>query len=333
MGNILYKLAVICDELTASCLHYEKNINIFNVNLINYWFVFKFYKPDFLLVESAWNGNGGGWKYKIASYPDVPKRSNKDLKKVVECARDFGIPCVFWNKEDGVHFDRFIASASLFDTVFTVDENCIPKYREVLGVNANIDVLPFPVQPAIHNLSKEQVQPKESTCFVGSYSHHVHDQRRVWQDMMFAAAQPYGLTVYDRNSERKSKNYRYPNWPWIEVNSSVSNSETADIYRKYLVQFNVNTVTDSPTMYSRRLVEALACGSIVVTNPALSVERYFSDYCEIVHSREECDDVLERIFRGGGKLERERARAGADYVLREHTWEKRLLQIAQTIGL
>lgn len=325
------KIGLISDELTEAAL--SKEIRFVNLTIFNYVFVLKFWKPDFVFVESAWKGHGNSWKYRIASYPDVPKRSNRNLKKVVKFARDLGIPCVFWNKEDGVHFDRFIASASLFDTVFTVDQDCIPKYREVLGENVKFEVLPFPVQPAIHRPLKEVAPSKQSSCFVGSYSHHIHDQRRAWQDMMFAAAQPYGLTVYDRNSERKSKNYRYPNWPWIEVKNSVTNAETADIYRKYLVQFNVNTVTDSPTMYSRRLVEALACGSIVVTNPALSVERYFSDYCEIVHSREECDDVLERIFRGGGKLERERARAGADYVLREHTWEKRLLQIVQTIGL
>lgn len=327
----MLKVALISDELTSSAL--QVDANILNLNYFNYWWVLRFWKPDFVLVESAWKGARNSWKYKIASYPDVPKRSNKDLKKIIECARDLRIPCVFWNKEDGVHFDRFIGSAVLFDTVFTVDENCVPRYREILGEQAKINVLPFPVQPAIHHPTAHSGIVHPSTCFVGSYSHHIHDQRRAWQDMMFAAAQPYGLTVYDRNSDRKSQHYRYPEWPWIDVKDSVSSEKTADIYRKYLVQFNVNTVTDSQTMYSRRLVEALACGSIVVTNPALSVDRYFSEYCEVIHSREECDDVLARIFKGGGKHERERARAGADYVLREHTWEKRLVQIAQTIGL
>jgi len=326
-----FNIALISDELTHSALKAEANI--INITLINYWWVLNFCRPDFVFVESVWKGRRNAWKYKIASYPDVPQRTNKGLKKVVDCAKNLGIPCIFWNKEDGVHFERFIGSAALFDTVFTVDENCVPRYREVLGEQVKINVLHFPVQPAIHHPTAHSGIVHPGTCFVGSYSHHIHDQRRAWQDMMFAAAQPYGLTVYDRNSGRKSQNYRYPEWPWIEVKDSVSNEKTADIYRKYLVQFNVNTVTDSPTMYSRRLVEGLACGSIMVTNPALSVDRYFSEYCEIVHSREECDDVLARIFKGGGKHERERARAGADYVLREHTWEKSLAQIAQTIGL
>lgn len=330
-SNKALKIAIISDELTAVSL--KVGFKIFQINQFNYFLILKFFKPDFLFVESAWKGKRNSWKYKIASYPDVPKRNNNQLKKILACAKDLGIPCIFWNKEDGVHFDRFIDSASLFDTVFTVDENCIPRYREVLGSDAKINTLLFPVQPKIHYPFVNEQPREKRACFVGSYSHHIHDERRKWQDMMFAAAAPYGLTVYDRNSDRKSKNYRYPDWPWIDVRPSVSNDKTADIYRRYLMQFNVNTVTDSPTMYSRRLVEALACGSIVVTNPAVSVDKMFAEYCEVVHSREECDDVLERIFKGGGKRELERARAGADYVLREHTWEKRLQQIAATIGL
>lgn len=325
------KIGLISDSLTYESL--ASQYSVYGINRFNYKLIFNLIDLDFLLVESAWSGRWNSWKYKIASYPDNEKRNNCQLKKVIDYAREVGIPCVFWNKEDGVHFNRFIDSASLFDYVFTVDQNCVSRYESILDKNAIIRVLSFPVQPKIH-YPIDQLQPNEKiTCFVGSYSHHIHDERRKWQDMMFQAAKPYGLTVYDRNSDRKSKNYRYPDLPWIDVRKSVSNKVTADIYRRYLVQFNVNTVTDSPTMYSRRLVEALACGSIVVTNPAVSVDKMFAEYCEVVHSREECDDVLERIFKGGGKRELERARAGADYVLREHTWEKRLKQIAETIGL
>lgn len=324
-------IGLISDELTSSALRSQFLVK--EINPFNYQFVLRFSGCEFILVESAWKGQFNTWRYRIASYPNTPSRTNAALFKVLCLAKRLKIPCVFWNKEDGIHYNRFIDSASLFNNVFTVDENCLSKYREILGDKANIGVLPFPVQPKIHYPIDGALPRENKACFVGSYSHHIHDERRKWQDMMFQAAKPYGLTVYDRNSDRKSKNYRYPDLPWIDVRKSVSNKATADIYRKYLVQFNVNTVTDSPTMYSRRLVEALACGSIVVTNPAVSVDKMFAEYCEVVHSREECDDVLERIFKGGGKRELERARAGADYVLREHTWEKRLKQIADTIGL
>ncbi|MDO5693578.1 MAG: glycosyltransferase [Pseudomonadota bacterium] len=299
---------------------------------MNYYLTLKLWRPDFIFVESAWQGWRNSWKYKIASYPDIPARSNKALAKVISYARDLNIPCIFWNKEDGVHFDRFIASAALFDIIFTVDESCVSRYKDALGASKKVFTLPFAIQPQIHYHSN--TQPKiHRANFVGSYSHHIHAERRTWQNMMFSACEPYGLTVFDRNSDRKSKNYRYPDLPWIDVHASIPYQRTAEIYRSHLVSLNVNTVTDSPTMYSRRLIEIIACGGIAVTNPALSIDRYFADYCEVVHSREECDEVLARIFGGQGKAELERARAGANYVSREHTWEKRMSQIIEAVGL
>ena len=119
------KIALIADELTSNSLNIE--VNIKHITLLNYKLILNFWKPDILFVESAWQGYKNRWKFKIASYPDYPKRNNNKLKKIVKYAKSLGVPTVFWNKEDGVHFDRFIESAKLFDHIFTVDENCIPK--------------------------------------------------------------------------------------------------------------------------------------------------------------------------------------------------------------
>nr|WP_304441070.1 hypothetical protein [Ignatzschineria sp. F8392] len=103
-----------------------------------------------LLVESAWKGHWNRWKFKIAAYPDYPERNNDKLKELVARAKDLGIPTVFWNKEDSVHFDRFIDSAKFFDHVFTVDETCIPRYKAVMGQDASVHSLMFAVQPKFH---------------------------------------------------------------------------------------------------------------------------------------------------------------------------------------
>lgn len=285
-----------------------------------------------LLVESAWSGWRNRWKYGIAAYPDHPERNNSKLRDLVARARDMGIPTVFWNKEDGVHFERFIASAALFDVVLTVDETCLPRYRERLGPKVKLGVLPFAVQPALHH----PVRPAPSlrrANFLGSYSHHIHGRRRQWQDTMFSAAQPLGVTVYDRNSGRKAGHYRYPALPWLNVLPSVPYAATANIYRQYMVSLNVNTIEDSPTMFSRRLVEIVACGGLAVTNPTPSVSRYFNDYVQVVHNEEECREVLGCIARDGlSQRDRDRALAGAEYVLKHHTWAHRLQQIMEMVA-
>jgi spore maturation protein CgeB len=120
----------------------------------------------------------------------------------------------------------------------------------------------------------------------------------------------------------------------MDVRPSVPYARTADIYRQHAVSLNVNTVDDSPSMFSRRLVEIVACGGLAVTNPSPSVDHYFKDYVQVVHNEEECREVLGRIARDGlSKQDRERALAGAEYVRQNHTWAHRLKQIAEVVGI
>jgi spore maturation protein CgeB len=184
----------------------------------------------------------------------------------------------------------------------------------------------FAVQPAIHSPSPSDPRHARA-CFVGSYSRHIHPRRRWWQDMMFQAARELGVTVFDRNSSRHSHNYRFPDQPWLELRGSVPHEETAKIYRDFMVSLNVNTIEDSGTMFSRRLIEILACGGVAVSNPSPAIDRFFKDYCEVVHSREECSQLFDRLRRGLTPSDRERARAAVEYVLREHTWTRRLQEI------
>lgn len=330
--NLRIKIAIIADNLTYESLAKETNVK--RVTPKNYKLILKFWKPDFLFVESAWNGYKNEWKYKIASYPDSPKRNNHTLQKVVKYAKNLGIPTIFWNKEDGVHFDRFIESAKLFDHIFTVDENCISKYKSVVGKEVTVNTLMFAVQSKFHNFSDFNFK-YDRACFVGSYSQHVHKKRQVWQDMIFRAAYESSveLLAYDRNSDRKSKVYRYPQNKNILVKKAVSYEGTAQIYKDNLISLNVNTIEDSKTMFSRRLIEILACGGIAVTNSTPAVEHYFRDYCYVVTNEAEAETLFRRLKDGPSETDLRRAEAGAAYVAKEHTWTHRLEEIANVIGL
>lgn len=326
------RVGLVADQLTQHCL--ASACSTIPLTPLNWQLVLRLWKPDFLFVESAWQGRGSSWKYKIASYPDHPARNNRQLAKMIAFARDRGIPTVFWNKEDGVHFDRFIGSARLFDHIFTVDENCLERYRAVVDASTTVNTLMFPVQPATHSFDGFNFKHNRAN-FVGSYSHHVHDRRRYWQDMFFGAAcnAGLGLTVVDRNSSRKSSNYRYPALKDMHVLPAVPHDQTGRIYKDYLVSLNVNTIEDSPTMYSRRLVEILACGGIAVTNPSPAVDRYFKDYCHVVHNADEATELFARLKHGPSADDLARAEAGARYVLSQHTWAHRLDEIVRVLGL
>lgn len=86
-------------------------------------------------------------------------------------------------------------------------------------------------------------------------------------------------------------------------------------------------------MYSRRLVEILACGGIAVTNPTAAVNRYFSEYCHVISDHTEAADLFTRLKMGPSARDLERAAAGARYVLAEHTWAQRLDDVRKVAGL
>lgn len=317
------RIGLVADELTSSCLRHE--CTVVDLTPSNFRAVFKRGRPDLVFVESAWNGPRNTWKYGIAGYPAHPERNNASLRQLVAQARELGIPTVFWNKEDGVHFERFIDSASLFETILTVDAECIPRYREVVESDARIDALPFAVQPALHSFSGID-SSRQGANFVGSYSRHIHDERRRRQDLLLSsAAATLGLTVYDRNSDRRGDEYRYPQLPGLAVRAKVPHERTAAIYMRSLVSLNVNTIEGSPTMFSRRLIEIMACGGLAVSTPALSIDRWFRDYCHTVSTRDEAEALLGRIARDGYNADDlARMIEGAAYIAREHTYRRRL---------
>lgn len=300
-------------------------------------------KYDIFFAESAWYGWHNTWRYRVAKpkrqkpYKNHVKRWLRHLRwleQVVEYAKKRHIPTVFWDKEGITHWGRFVDAAKLFDHVFTVDNLTIPLYRKALGLNASLHCLPFAVDPRFHFFDGFYFE-KFSACFVGSYSRHIHPQRRQWQDMFFTSAlnSGLGLTCIDRNSDNSNDIFRYPEFNGINVLPAVPYQETAKIYKKWLVSLNVNTNETSQTMVSRRLMEILACGGIAVTNSNPAVKNKFSEFCYCIQKKEEAFELFDRLKFGPNKYDLDRARAGADYIAHHHTWDQRMRFLADVVGI
>lgn len=326
------RIALLADELTQECLSLE--CQTMTLTPFNCRWVLKYWKPDLVFVESAWHGRWGLWKYKVATRPRGQPSSNATLANLVSLADDLDIPAIFWNKEDGVHFERFLPSAQLFRHIFTVDENCLGMYRERVVEAKTVTVLHFPVQEQLHYFNGFRFKSFGAN-FVGSYSRHIHSSRRRWQDMMFSAANAVEMPVivYDRNSRRRSDNYRFPGDLGLVVKKAVPHSQTARIYKDNLISFNVNTVDDSPSMYSRRLVEIISCGGLAVTNPSPAVDKLFETFCFVVEDDVETTDLLARLKHGPAQEDLDRAAAGAEYVRAHHTWGQRLRDVCNVVGV
>lgn len=329
------KVALIADHLTESCLTFECRVR--NVTPQNFRDVLRSWRPDLLLVESAFHGWGGCWRYELAKQSRWMRLTKPTaIFRVLDCARSMGLPTVFWNKDDGAFFDQFIDVAKSFDHIFTTDATCVPRYRAVVPDGTTVGTLMIPYQPVFHSFDGFDFSTR-TACFTGSYYRKILNARRTYLDMLFQAAGESGarIDVFDRNHDRLSRRFEFsfPEMDTLKVHPRIAHWETGRLYKSHVLSINVNSVTDSDTMCSRRLLEILACGGIAMTNPSRCVSRYFAPYCRVVSTPEEAREVFSRLRHGPDRQDLERAAEGARYVRGAHTWAHRLQDICAVTGV
>ena len=325
------KMALVVDHFTEACLSAECRIK--NITPWNYREILDTWRPDLLFVESTFHGVNGSWRYELAKQPRWLRLTKpKAIYKVVEYARSLAIPTIFWNKDDGVFFDLFAGVAGHFDHIFTSDANYVPRYRALAPAATTVHALMMAYQSAFHFFDGFHFQSTDA-CFTGSYYRRILGDRRGFLDMLFRNVAETGLhiNVFDRNHYRFSKyfEFRFPKAANVRIHPRVDYWDTAQVYKKHGLSINVNSIVDSETMCSRRLLEILACGGIAVTNPSVCVDKHFREFCHVVSTGEEARELFARARSGPSKNDRERAEAGAEHVRSTHTWAHRLKTICE----
>lgn len=327
------KIAVLADYFTSVCLAAECSVRILTPK--NYTEVIKYWRPDLVFVESAFHGVGDEWRYKLMKQPKYIRfLPSNEVRNISTLARDRNIPAIFWNKDDSAFFNAFIDVAKNFQYVFTTDSSCLQKYRRRLPPDSESYLLSMAYQPAFHNFNGFSFKVK-GACFVGSYYRKFFGARRRFLDMIFDACDKtfLPLHIYDRNSRRFSHffEFRFPQRKNLSIHPGVDYPQTAEIYKSHIISVNVNSIVSSATMYSRRLLEILACGGICITNRNLCIEKEFNEFCHIVSSPEQACETIARLAFGPSQSDLDMAAAGAAHVASRHTWTHRLQQLEDTV--
>ncbi len=321
-------VAAILDTFTEHSLRYEANLLLLSRE--GWRDQMEKTRPVCLFVESAFSGNNRDWRHKIVGYENL---EDNPLRELVEYCRAKAIPTVFWNKEDPPHFDDFIGAAKEFDFVFTSDADCIPLYQESLG-HDRVYVLPFAAQPRLHNPSQEEGWTNYPVCFAGSWLQHRYPERAEALQNLLDPALPLGLHIFDRNLTRRDLGpyYRFPDRYREAMKGYLTYEEMLTAYRCYDVMLNVNTVSDSPTMFSRRVFESLACGTPVVSSESDGMSRMLGEHVRVSRSKEDTIDHLLELMED----EETRVREGHlayRYVHENHTYRHRMDEVFRRVGL
>ncbi|WP_353951816.1 glycosyltransferase [Knoellia sp. S7-12] len=290
---------------------------------------------DLLFVESAWHGNGDAWQYHLTG-PSAPRPA---LTELIQWCRANGIPTVFWNKEDPVHYDDFLDTARLFDHVWTTDSDRIDDYHRDLG-HERIGVLPFAVQQSLHNPIRLRTGQHQSRDigFGGMYFAHKYPERREQMDLLLGAADavssrmPLGLEIFSRYLGGDER-YQFPAPLDERVVGSLDYQQMLTAYRTYKVFLNVNSVVGSPSMCARRIFEITACGTPVVSTPSRAIGEFFpADEVLQVASEKEAEWTL-RALVNSPELRDHTVHIAQRRIWEEHTYTRRLDAVLAAAGL
>ena len=110
-------------------------------------------------------------------------------------------------------------------------------------------------------------------------------------------------------------------------------AQVVSAYKRYKVSVNVNSVPDSPTMFSRRVFELLACGTAVISSYSIGIEQLLgADVVLMSDSEETTRALLEKVLSNDTYREQLCLR-GLRKVFGEHTYTQRLQTILDAAGL
>lgn len=320
------KVAIIADEFTIESFRFEWTLKPLTKD--NWEQELAEFNPDLLFVESAWEGNGGEWRYQLVGN-SAPRA---EIIALVKHCRQEGIPTAFWNKEDPPHFEDFLPTARLFDYIFTTEESLIEEYKDRTG-NSEVALLPFAAQPAIHNpVAIQGVVRDRPVVFGGMYFREKYPERRSQMDRLLNAAKKVGLDIFSRNDGQDAR-YRYPDELAQNVRGSLTYPQMLSAYHAYKVVINVNSVVGSQSMCARRIFEATACGAAVVTEPTPAIERYFpGGLLSQVSDQDAAYHMIRSLVRSDEYRER-KVLAAQRAIWRNHTYLHRARTVMETVGI
>lgn len=312
-------VATLLDEFSAEVYHPEfRHIALTPFN----WRKTIQERPDFVFMESAWRGHRGIWRGQMAR----KEGPTEQLRTMMRSFRDAGIPVVFWNKEDPPNYDYFIETAKEADLVFTTAEELIPTYKTTLG-HDRVWLLPFAIQPLIHHPNNSGDLLGE-VSFAGTYYAHKHPERKNQIDTIIGGATGFDLDIYPRKAS--GPQYRWPKEYQRFLRPSLPYRQLLEVQKRYKVVLNVNSVTDSPSMCSRRVFELAASGVPIVSGRSEAITRFFHGLIFQTEDTEELKGVLQ-LTRKGSLLPRGLTSELVNLVHREHAVSNRLRELEKRV--
>ena len=316
-----FKVLAIMDEFTYTCYKYEFELIILDRK--NWKKQIEYAKPDLFLCESVWDS--------VKSNISLTNSADKELiKQIINFCYSINLPSVFWNKEDDINYNKFIESARLFDYIFTTDIRCIPFYKKDAN-NNNVYCLEFAAQPKIHNPSSNY--RKKDVFFAGRWYNEIKERNKDIENLINLSIfknNIFTLDIFDRKYIHNTPSF--PNTYLQFIKKKKKYSDLCNLAKKYKIMLNVNTITKSSTMFSRRVYEGLATGCCLISSYSLGIQKKFNNIVKITKSKNDSEKYISYILNNKEDYNK-LTHLGYTTIMNNETYKDRFKQIIDTIGL
>jgi len=283
----------------------------------------------FFFCEATWTGaTANCWRGQIYKDGRVLYNNRRELMEILKLCNSKKIPTVFWAKEDPLYFQdevyNFTDTAIHFDYILTTASECIAKYND-LGHN-NVHLWSFGFSPQIYHPPLPSELPhkrKNVAVFAGGwyadYTHRCNDLIQIFETVLEANIP---LQIYDRYRISGHSSKPFPKRYQAYVNDSISYEALGEIYRSVEYAINVNTISNSGTMFSRRVYEAMACGCIIITNESIGLRQQFGNNLWYIGEQFDLNNQngIENI-----------RKQNIEIVFSSHTWGERMRQLCKLV--
>lgn len=313
------RLAIVADEFTLADV--RRHCSLLVVGRNDWRRSLPGFKPHVLLVESAWNGNDGAWAGEV-------ERAGPDLRALLSHCRAQGIPTVFWNKEDPVHFRHFLPAAALFDFVATTDIDRIPDYRAHLR-HDRIFLMPFAVNPLERN--PVEVGVRQDACsFAGSHYAKYPARNAAFRTICEVVRDHVPLQIYDRNHGTNDPDLAFPDEFQPLIVGRLPHESIDLAYKGYRYGITVNSAPHSQTMAARRVFDLLASNTFAISNYSRALKLMLGDLLISSDDPEELSRRWRELHADPVHAAKVRL-AALRKVMAEHTIEHRLAHLVEVV--
>jgi len=329
-----FRIALISDEFTyAHLLPTTEEVDYIILLADMYATQLELFEPDVLFVESLWKGRDFSWQGVISS----TKPTHKLVLDVINWFKIRQKKVVFWSKEDPPNYEKFLFIAKECDYVFTTSIESLSRYESDLPPTARAELFALAIQPDIHNpfsTKSNKIGKKEDSCFAGSWMAFKYPVRGEHLGMLFDAALKVGtLSILDRTSGYVNKNYRYPDKYEPYLRQALPYNETLLYFRTCKAVLNVNSVQDSVTMLSRRVLELPAMGINLVTAKSHAIDFFLPEGAiPVVLSEGEAERILSKLVRSPSSGAQKSIGITRRTLAIDHSYTSRFNRIAEVIG-